>query len=682
MSPLNWRTLFIEPLLLLIATAIFSIFCIAPLESMQGNETLQSEFGLAPHEEPPPSWILPFDDSYIFIRYSQQAHRGHAFEWNTGEPSSGASSFLYPWILLPGQWLSDDIQGWSWWSRAVGAAGLWLLGLVTAFLVRTLGAARPWPLATGLAVVWSGPVGFGALAGMESALNAAALILAVTLWIRLSSSSHWSSRVVLALLISVLPLMRPENLVLTLLAALGILWLPRSALPRWTTPLLILPSLGVALLNLSLTGLAQPTAVVTKSWLGIAFPELWTLIKLYFLGIWTEALPVYAGARGFLLWPPVGWVALATAFAALRGLPREIVFSGEIARSGSPMLRKLPPLALVWLALVALCPMSSMPTWQGMRHHHAGLVCAWILAFVGSAILLEYLGTRGSSLSRKASFLSLVPAVLLLTFIPTWGGLYAQKGIEVHHRHGPAAKWLAEQSGGKVLLLNDAGLLSLAHDGPAIDVMGLGTPGMARAYRHGAGALVEALSRRSPLPTVAAANLDVFRLQDLLVEPFIPGLDPDTQTLVAGIDLNLLDETVLTTDGIDFGHLESESRSELRWRPAPDPYLATYALRLPGEDGRTQLQGCRPIAERLEIALRQGSASIQARLAPLARQESALRLGFSGADRKTLGKSSEVKLSGGRWNLTDARVPEDAAWLWLEAIPGMAKPCLESLAFR
>ena len=217
----NWRILLVEAAALLVATFVFSIFCIAPLKSMQGNQALQSEFGLAPNEEPPPPWILPFDDSYIFIRYAQQAHRGNALQWNTGEASSGASSFLYPWILLPGQWLYDDIQGWSWWSRAVGIAGLWILGVVTVLLMRTLGLAGLWPLATGLAVLWSGPVGFGAMTGMESALNAAALLLALTLWSKLSRRRHAVTATLFFLLVSFLPLLRPENLLLTLIGSRG-----------------------------------------------------------------------------------------------------------------------------------------------------------------------------------------------------------------------------------------------------------------------------------------------------------------------------------------------------------------------------------------------------------------------------------------------------------------------------
>jgi hypothetical protein len=233
-----------------------------------------------------------------------------------------------------------------------------------------------------------------------------------------------------------------------------------------------------------------------------------------------------------------------------------------------------------------------------------------------------------------------------------------------------------------VLLLNDAGLLSLAHDGRAIDVMGLGTPGMAKAYRHQAGSMVEAVARRQPLPTIAAANLDVFRLDDLLSTPLIEGLDPESQTLITEIDLDLLESTVLDGDGIDFAHLESESLTRLRWRPAPDPYLATFALRLPGDDGDLELQGCRPIAKRIEIAAPPTISSIRARLAPLSGQDSTLDLGFSGDDLENNSGGIEVKMSGGKWNRVAANVPAGTEWIWFEATPGAATPCLESLTFH
>jgi hypothetical protein len=668
----------VEAVLLLIATLVFSIFCIAPLQSMQGNPAQQAELGVLAGESPPPTWMLPFDDSYIFIRYAQQAHRGHAFQWTTGEPSSGASSFLYPWLLLPGQWLGDDIATWSWWSRGIGILGLWLLGLVTVSLMRSLDLADPWPLATGLAVAWSGPVGFGALSGMESALNAAALLLTVSLWIRVSKVHRMPAAIVLFLLLSILPCLRPENLLLTLLGALAILALPRAPLPRSTAPLILLPGLAVALLNLTLTGLAQPTAVVTKSWLGIAFPDLVTLIKLYLLGLWTEIVPVYVGGRGFLLWPPVGIAALATAATALWSIRRDLSTRGHASAAAPPTPRDLLPLATVWLVLVALSPMSSMPTWQGMRHHHSGLVCAWILAFAGTALLSGRLSGERAVARRWLGLLSFAPAALLLTFIPTWGGLYAEKAIEIHHRHGPAARWLADQKRDFVLLLNDAGLLSLAHDGPAIDVMGLGTPEFAQAYRHGAGSMVEAIARRQPPPVVAAANLDVFRLADLLAKPLLEGLNPANQTLLAEIDLQLLDHTVLDSGvGVDFAHLAGEALVEIRWQPAPDPYRASLALELPGVDGDLELQGCRPLSGGVEVEVPQGVSAARLTAATLTDRPAELRLRGVGAGGADIHQTLEPR----RWNELPVDLTAGAVGLRIE-VPAEAPPvCLESLSF-
>ena len=399
-------------------------------------------------------------------------------------------------------------------------------------------------------------------------------------------------------------------------------------------------------------------------------------MKLYLLGVWTEILPVYLGARGFLLWPPVGLVALIVAVAAVWGTWRSIVAKGGTTPLPTTRLTKLAPLAIIWWVLVALSPMSSMPTWQGMRHHHSGLVCAWVLAFAGTGLVVSKLTEQRSGLRRVSGALVWLPALLLMTFLPTWGGLYAEKAIEIHHRHGVASGWLQEHAGESVLLLNDAGILSLAHDGPAIDVMGLGTPEFARAYRHGAGSLVEMLARRDPLPTVSAANLDVFRLRDVLSTAVIEGLAED-QTIVAEVDLPLLENTALEPPGIDFAHLPSEAAASLRWSPAPDPYLASLALKLPGEDGVLQLQGCRPLIRRLEVGISSGTTAVQATFAPVGDGESQLSLGFVGSDER-----HAATLPAGRWTVLEIEAPGDTHQMWLEALPGSVTPCLESLGFR
>src|ERR1700724_3743869 len=147
-----------------------------------------------------------------------------------------------PGGVLP-LWVSVDLAVWSRWSRWLGVASLWALGLASVRALRAARVPEPWPLAGGLCLVWSGPIGFGATAGMESAANAALLVLACSLWMESlgdggggDSRPSWrSARTWAPIVTAALPLARPENGALTLLAALVLLGGRRRRLawPRW-----------------------------------------------------------------------------------------------------------------------------------------------------------------------------------------------------------------------------------------------------------------------------------------------------------------------------------------------------------------------------------------------------------------------------------------------------------------
>src|ERR1700728_2401841 len=109
-SPRRLRLL--EAALLLAATLLFWRATTLPVE-------LAARAGVA---AAPPAWLLPLDDAYIFVRYAQQAARGLPWQWNRGELSTGASSALFPWLLVPVHWWSRDLAAWSRWSRLVGVA--------------------------------------------------------------------------------------------------------------------------------------------------------------------------------------------------------------------------------------------------------------------------------------------------------------------------------------------------------------------------------------------------------------------------------------------------------------------------------------------------------------------------------------------------------------------------------
>ncbi|HXO41907.1 MAG TPA: hypothetical protein VN999_10685, partial [Thermoanaerobaculia bacterium] len=401
----------LEAALLLAAAVVFGEVCSLPLE-------MAAHAGVT---GAPPGWLLPLDDAYIFVRYAQQAARGRPWQWNTGEPSTGASSVLWPWLLVPPHWVSGDLAVWSRWSRWLGVASLWALGLAAVRALRAARAPEPWPLAGGLCLVWSGPIGFGATAGMESAANAALLVLACSLWMESLGGSgggdagdkngagggggggasrlSWrSARTWAPIVTAALPLARPENGALTLLAALLLLGGRRLPWPRWTGAAVLVPGMVLAWCNWRTTGIVEPAGALAKSWLQVPFLPLGARIASYVAVLRRALVPVYLGAKPTALWPPVGLLAVGTAVAALYAtLARR--------RAAAPAWRNplaaLAPLAAAWLVLAALAPLSILLLWQEMRHHHAGLALAWLLAFAGAGLASEALGARRRE--RRAS---------------------------------------------------------------------------------------------------------------------------------------------------------------------------------------------------------------------------------------------------------------------------------------
>jgi len=587
------RARVLEAVLLLLAALLFARVCTLPL-GLLARAGAAAPTGRPAAAVACPSWFLPFDDAYIFIRYAQQAARGRPLEWSPGEPSTGASSFILPWLLVPAHWLSRDLAVWSWWSRLVGVLSLWLLGAAAARALRALGLPDPWPLAAGLAAVWSGPVGLGAVAGMESALNAGLIVLACALWIEgragVDGRGRGTAGVWALVLVAILPLVRPENGLLALLAAIAVL-LGGSPFPsRIGGPagrlgmavLVLLPGAGLALLDRLLTGELQPAGAIAKSWLAAPFVPPGTLVFQYLYTFRDLLLPVYlgTGSRG-ILWPPVGWLALATvaatAAAALR--PRALPQS----------LGRLLPLAVAWAALVALAPLSGVLTWQEMRHHHAGLACAWVLAAAGLGLAAERLiVSRGWGRHRWTVLLLPLPLLLAL---PHWARLYTEDAVHLYRTHAPALAWLAAHGHERVLLLNDAGLLAIVHDGPAIDVMGLGNPDLTRAYRHGAGALVESLARRARPPEIAAVTPALTLVPELLGAPLLPGRFAADDTVLTAVRKELLQDTALKGEGIDFAYLPDEERAGIRWLQPPGNGKPSLALLEAGPGGRPSLQG-------------------------------------------------------------------------------------------
>jgi hypothetical protein len=361
----------------------------------------------------------------------------------------------------------------------------------------------------------------------------------------------------------------------------------------------------------------------------------------------------------------VGWLAAVGAFLALRAALKRPV------RGTSLDWRSLGPTALAWLALVFLAPFSSIPHWHYWRHHHGGLALAWILAMACAADLVERWRRERAVRWR---LVSLVAPLVLFLGLPGWGLRYAEGMDVLWQRNGRGATWIRALEGGPVLLVDDAGLLALYHDGPLIDAVGLGSHGLALPFRHGPGSLLEALARRSPAPEIAAVHQGLFRIPELLGErlrdPAVPG-----DVVIARVRRDRLASTLLAGPGVDFGLLKDETA--LSWDPPPHANQASFALLRPTATGQEVLGGCRPLRGTLQAAL-PFDGPVTLRVTALDEQPTSIRIRVRGAPGSKLVERT-VPLAATEWTdaALEAASPGPSTLELQRRGPGV--PCLESL---
>ncbi|MBI3638073.1 MAG: hypothetical protein HY216_17905, partial [Candidatus Rokubacteria bacterium] len=154
---------------------------------------------------------FPLDDAWIHLHFARNLIEGAGFSYNPGTPVAGSTAPL--WTLLVAA--TAAIAGPS--VLAVKTLGVVLTavaGVLTRRAAAAAGAPRAIALAAGIALVWAGPVAWGALSGMEVPL--AALLVAGALL------AHVEDRALAtAVLAALAVLARPEALLLVPLFAIA-----------------------------------------------------------------------------------------------------------------------------------------------------------------------------------------------------------------------------------------------------------------------------------------------------------------------------------------------------------------------------------------------------------------------------------------------------------------------------
>lgn len=489
------RSLLIWGLLCALAGAVFLTYVAASMAAGSG--------------EP----VLPLDDAYIHFQYARAIAEGYPYHYNPGLPAtSGATSFLYPFVLALGYPLGFQGMNLALWAMGGGAVALALSGWFIYRLGRLFSAAVWLAVLVAVGFMLNGATAWHYMSGMETGLTV--LFMLYTVY-ALASEDYWHTIAGATLM----ALIRPEGAILTLLAVGATIWRERSVIrramtrrnindagaqgaapllqtqsndtaprpfprPDWTWLCLLLPvfAIGVQpLVNLLMTGSAVASGNAAKSLFGIIPPDLPVIIGRVwdnFVGMWWgffsgSASPVSVGAATMLL-AAVGIEALLSR-------------------------RQFRATALVIVAtlLLATAAISTLDTagWHFKRYQMPVMTLLLVLAVPGVTL------TRWQSPRWKrfnTALLLLMMAAYALSF-PSFLGYYSLNAGYVAAQPLPMARWINQHTPPEaVVAVHDTGSLRYIGGRTTVDMVGLTTPGAAEAWRNGPGSVAEFLERQRP----------------------------------------------------------------------------------------------------------------------------------------------------------------------------------------
>jgi len=447
---------------------------------------------------------LPLDDSFIYLQYARAIAQGHPFVYTAGNaPTTGATSLLWPFLLLPPHLTPLGPAFAISWALALGALAL----LASAFLMARVGRSLGGPLGMVLAVAFflaSPHLLWGYMSGMEIGLYATVLL--AVLWVYLEErEAAVFPRLRWALFL--LAASRPEGAVLCGLFGLAMALDRRRAvragtLPRFWSFSLALPFLAAALpflLNLAVSGSIESTSSQAKSILAephldsrrqyiIDSPKVWLSILKAYLS-WLELAPNAIMVTRY--WIPTA--AVLFLFALFSFVPR---------RRGWADGR------IVLLLFPAAVVVDSLPVaWSVHFYRYQQGFYPVVLACLAAGI------ARTVSVARSRLPRALGAGVAALAIgVPLWAWFpvptevgdrviqyYGHNCENILHQQVKTGRWIGRNLPPKAVVgMNDAGAIAYYGNRSTLDMLGLTSEDFAKAYRSGIGCMFERLRRLPP----------------------------------------------------------------------------------------------------------------------------------------------------------------------------------------
>lgn len=439
--------------------------------------------------------LMPLDDVYIHFQYARQLASGDPYVYNPGDaPTSGATSFLYPYILGLGYILGFQGLSLGAWALGIGSFAL-ILSTVTIYALARWGKAPAW-LASFAAVLFvsNGAMTWHYLSGMETGLVITFTLLALYGFV--TKHPH-----LFAVSATLLALSRPEASILAALATF--MYVARYRFQdqrsekrkRLQTLALALPVVAAMVqpsLNMILTGSASASGSRAKSILStvpFALQNVASRILDNFARIWREL----ATDGDFL---PVTIVIMAIVGVLALAHERRYVLT----------------LLVLWLLTLASA-ISTLDTafWHFKRYQMPIYALMFPLAVWGACGIWQVFQRRNRTQYNVIPRYALA-ALLLLSVIATgqswreFHRLYAVNVDNIAAQPYPMALWLLNNTDTDArVAVHDVGMMRYVGNRYTIDIVGLTTEHAADYWRNGPGSVGEFLLALDSPPDYIAA---------------------------------------------------------------------------------------------------------------------------------------------------------------------------------
>lgn len=455
------------------------------------------------------------DDVYIHFQYAKSIALGSPFAYSPGDvPSSGGTSFLYPFLLAPG-WLI----GFREWTLMIWALFLGLLGLLAGwyFYYQSLREelSRTAAVFFFLIMLPAGATYATILGGMEGALLMAGLAIAIRHGLRWQTLGLKRDFLIFTIAVALVPLARPEGAVLWgfyYLVVLRHAFLRHQRPGWWLVPLPLLTYAAFIGLCHLVYGSSTLNSVMVKSW--------FTDPNWNFAAAWQETINTWKTFLRAVPGMPDSWAGLAANFSG----PTGSYSIEQAARGGEDYM---PHIArrLWWLSALGIFGLIL----RDLKQKRVGLGVVCVLLFLGTLppsatysfywgayryyvpfFVLFYIGAAAAlyGLWRFPLFFVrwlLKPVVLLLLFYfaqtaytsqEFFQSYYAKSAHNIQTQQGAAGRYLRANTPPEAVIgMNDAGAIAYFSERRTYDYVGLTTQGRGRAWREGKGSVFELIER-------------------------------------------------------------------------------------------------------------------------------------------------------------------------------------------